>query len=438
MSAATPDVLDVVGIGFGPSNVALAIAAEEAGTGRPLRMRFLERQERFGWHRGMLLEDATMQVAFLKDLVTLRNPTSDYSFVSYLHEIDRLVDFINCKTAYPLRLEFHDYLEWAAARLDHLVDYATTVEGIDPVVDDEGTIVAWDVRSRGADGDPAPTLRARDVVVAAGLRPTLPEGITAGDRVWHTRDLLFQTEKLDAGGDVARVVVIGAGQSAAEAVAHFHDRFADAEVVSVFGRWGFSPADDSSFANSIFDPDSVDVIHGAGPDVRDRLLAYHRNTNYAVVDGDLIDDLYRRLYREKVTGRQRLRILNTTVVVDVETDADGATVTVEDLTSGTRETLRADAVVFATGYEPIDPTGFLGADGPTAARDAAGRPVIRRDHSIELEAPATARLFTQGASEHTHGLASTLLSTVAVRAGEVLDALRTEESELLATPAAIS
>ena len=33
----------------------------------------------------MLLEDATMQVSFLKDLVTLRNPASEYGFLSYLH-----------------------------------------------------------------------------------------------------------------------------------------------------------------------------------------------------------------------------------------------------------------------------------------------------------------------------------------------------------------
>ena len=66
----------------------------------------------------MLIEDATMQVSFLKDLVTMRNPTSAFSFVSYLHERGRLVDFINHKTLFPLRIEFHDYLEWAARRGD--------------------------------------------------------------------------------------------------------------------------------------------------------------------------------------------------------------------------------------------------------------------------------------------------------------------------------
>jgi L-ornithine N5-oxygenase len=71
----------------------------------------------------MLLDDATMQVSFVKDLVTMRDPTSDFSFLAYLHKKGRLVDFINHKILYPLRVEFHDYLEWAASRVDHLVHY---------------------------------------------------------------------------------------------------------------------------------------------------------------------------------------------------------------------------------------------------------------------------------------------------------------------------
>src|SRR3954468_13513639 len=112
---------DLVGIGFGPSNLGLAIALEEQGS--PLSVRFVERQEAFGWHRGMLIEDATMQVSFLKDLVTMRNPTSSFSFLCYLNERGRLIDFVNHKSLFPLRIEFHDYLEWAAARVERLVRY---------------------------------------------------------------------------------------------------------------------------------------------------------------------------------------------------------------------------------------------------------------------------------------------------------------------------
>ena len=43
----------------------------------------------------MKLDGATMQVSFLKDLVTLRNPRSAFTFVNYLHSVGRLDEFIN-------------------------------------------------------------------------------------------------------------------------------------------------------------------------------------------------------------------------------------------------------------------------------------------------------------------------------------------------------
>lgn len=79
---------DLIGIGFGPSNVAMAIALSEhnarVGAEEAVTAHFFEQQPCFGWHRGMLIDDATMQVSFLKDLVTLRNPASEFSFLCYL------------------------------------------------------------------------------------------------------------------------------------------------------------------------------------------------------------------------------------------------------------------------------------------------------------------------------------------------------------------
>lgn len=49
-------VHDVLGVGFGPSNLALAIAVDEhnraAPTGAVLDAVFLEKQDRFGWTAG--------------------------------------------------------------------------------------------------------------------------------------------------------------------------------------------------------------------------------------------------------------------------------------------------------------------------------------------------------------------------------------------------
>lgn len=126
--------IDIAGIGFGPSNLGLAIAIEEynvtVGEADALRAHFFERKERFGWHPGMLLPDTTMQVSFLKELVTQRNASSSYGFLNYLADRGRLADFINRGDFFPLRAEFHDYLSWAAARVRVPVDYATEIDTV--------------------------------------------------------------------------------------------------------------------------------------------------------------------------------------------------------------------------------------------------------------------------------------------------------------------
>ncbi|MFF4946670.1 lysine N(6)-hydroxylase/L-ornithine N(5)-oxygenase family protein [Streptomyces rubiginosohelvolus] len=419
----TPLVHDLIGIGFGPSNVAMAIALSEhnskVGRQDSVTAQFFEQQSSFGWHRGMLIDDATMQVSFLKDLVTLRNPASEFSFLCYLQSQGRLIDFINHKNLFPLRVEFHDYFEWAAAKVDDLVSYGHEVVAVTPLVHD-GTVEYLDVTVRSAEG--LSVHRARNLVIGTGLRPLMPDGVERGDRVWHNSDLLRKVDGLE-GDSPSRFVVVGAGQSAAENVAYLHRRFPDAEVCAVFSRYGYSPADDSSFANRIFDPDAVDEFFAAPEEVKRRLMAYHGNTNYSVVDIDLIDDLYRQMYREKVLGTERLRFLNVSRVTGVVEKPDSVRATVRSLVTDEESELDADVVVFATGYSPADPLGLLGQVGEHCLRDESGRVRVQRDYRISTDPALRCGIYLQGGTEHTHGITTSLLSNTAIRVGEILDSL---------------
>lgn len=417
-------VYDVAGVGFGPSNLALAIALTEhnASGADTVTAHFLERQNGFGWHRGMLIDNATMQVSFLKDLATMRNPTSEFSFLNYLHAKDRLVDFINHKNLFPLRIEFHDYFEWAAAKVDDLVSYGTEVLSVKPVLEGD-EVVYFDVVARS--GGETTELRARNLVLGTGLRPNLPAGITAGERIWHNSGLLHRVAELRE-ADPRRFVVVGAGQSAAEVAALLHDEFPRAEVCAVFSRYGYSPADDSSFANRIFDPEAVDQFYAASEPVKERLMRYHGATNYSAVDLELIDELYRRVYREKVQGVERLRLLNVSRPVEVTDHGTHVRATVESLTTGERTELDADAVVYATGYLPADPTPLLGDLAGSCLRDGAGRLRVERDYRITTDAVVRGGLYLQGGTEHTHGITSSLLSNTAVRVGRFSGPLWTD------------
>lgn len=143
-------VFDLIGVGFGPSNLALAVRLAERSGAHTLAHCFVERQPAFGWHRGMLLDDCRMQISFLKDLVTMRDPKSRYTFINYLFERGRLNEFVNLKNFYPTRVEFHDYLSWVADAFDDRVHYSETVLGIEPVRGDGARIDALRVLSRTA------------------------------------------------------------------------------------------------------------------------------------------------------------------------------------------------------------------------------------------------------------------------------------------------
>lgn len=415
--ASRSEVLDIVGVGFGPSNLALAIAIEEHNATcvaeDRVRARFVERQDAFAWHPGMLLDGATMQIAFPKDLVTFRNPASAYSFFAYLFDRGRLVDFVNHQTFFPTRHEFNDYLQWAAARVDAEVRYGAAVTGIRGVRSAAGTVDEFVV-----DTDDGESLRASNVAVGAGLRERLPEWATPSPRCFHNHRFLFHLERMPAPRH-RRFAVLGAGQSAAEVVQYLHRNHPQAEVHSVFSRYGYSPADDSPYANRIFDPATVDEFHGAVTHERERLLGLHRGTNYSVVDIDLINELYTAEYQELVSGKRRLFMHRASDVVSVRDGEDGIEIGIRSNLDGLTDTLTCDALVLATGFTPAPLGELLGEFAPAAGAVAE----VARDYRLATPADVRAGIYLQGGTEKTHGLTASLLSNVAVRAGEILDSI---------------
>lgn len=408
------DPLDIVGLGFGPSNLGLAIAIAEHNAltdpaTRAIRAVFLEAKAEFGWHTGMLLPGTTMQISFLKDLATQRSTTSAFTFVNYLSEKSRLADFINHQTFFPSRLEFHDYLRWAADKVAADVRYGTRVVAIRD---------AGDHFEVTTDTDQMP-LRARNVVIAGGLVPHLPAGVTESDRVFHNHRLLDRLADLPEPRH-QRFAVVGAGQSAAEVVAYLHDTYPQAEVHGIFSRYGYSPADDSPYANRIFDPAAVDDFYTADEPVRRRLLGYHRSTNYSCVDLPLIEELYRREYSERVAAQRRLFLHGASEVETITTTDAGVAMTVEHSPTRHTEVLTCDAVVYATGFRPMALDGLLGNLYDDRRPD---NPAVTRDYRLVTRRPTAGGIYLQGGTEHTHGMSSSLLSNIAIRSGEILDSV---------------
>ncbi|WP_406288630.1 lysine N(6)-hydroxylase/L-ornithine N(5)-oxygenase family protein [Embleya sp. NBC_00896] len=431
MGISEREIYDVVGIGFGPSNLSLAIALDEhrADSADPVGVRaaFFERQPSFGWHRNMLLPSATMQISFLKDLATFRNPVSRFSFVSYLHASGRLPQFVNNQDFFPTRQEFHQYLEWAGACFTDRVAYDSQVTAIRlPAEAGAGSPECLRLEIRTGSG--TRRVDARNVAISTGLVPRMPKGVSRDERVWHSSEFLEKYSRMNP-HDLKSVAVVGAGQSAAEITRFLYDSLPDARVSAIIPSYGYSVADDTPFANQVFDPGAVDDYYFGTDRTREAFWRYHSNTNYSVVDDEVIRDLYRRSYEEEVRNTKRLHFLNLTRVEDVKRAGNETRVLLRSLLDDDSPELDVDALVFATGYDVMEPTGLLGELDRYCLRDAAGRHRLTRDYRLVTTPELPCGIYLQGGSEHTHGLTSSLLSNLAVRSGEIAESIVRRRAE---------
>jgi L-ornithine N5-oxygenase len=412
-------VHDVIGVGFGPANLAIAIAMaeNEAAAAAPLDCCFIEKQPGFRWHAGMMLPNTHLQVSFLKDLVTRRDPTSRFSFVNYLHQKQRLDSFINMGTFFPSRLEYNDYLQWAASAFDDRVHYGEEVVAIDPD-ESAGGVETLTVHSRRSDGTHI-RRRARNVIVGIGGQPRIPDVFAPHrdhPRLIHSSCYGSCRERFD--GPAPRLAVIGAGQSAAEIFRDLMDRYPDGRVDLICRNSALNPADDSPFVNEIFNPEFTDRMYNAPRPVQRAILDAFAHTNYSVVDLPLIEEIYRRLYEQRVAGSERDAFLPCREIKAVHTAPGKISLNLEDTRNRACRWQEYDGVVLATGFHREGYKALLENLAPWMT-DAG----VTRDYRLPTTGRCRPGVFLQGCCEGTHGLSDTLLSVLAVRSQEVVEAL---------------
>lgn len=412
---------DVIGVGFGPSNLALAIALDEVSKRSRLKSTslFVEKQPQFTWHGGMLLPGSDMQISFLKDLVSLRDPTSPFTFVNYLHKHGRLLDFINCRTFYPSRLEFNDYLRWVAAQFKSQVAYGESIVAVEPVTMGQA-VTSLRVHSRTLAG--GETLRlARNLVIAAGGQPYVPQAfakVADDPRLFHSSLYLDRIERAGLRGRATCVAVIGGGQSATEVTVDLHNRFPDACVDLIFRGHALKPSDSSPFVNEIFNPGYTDFVYAQPAERREAIVRTFRNTNYAVVDSDLLDQLYRQLYQQRVGGHTKVALRPRSEITNVGARPEGIEISLSDKFGGGDHRSTYDVVILATGYDRETPHAFL-----EPIRRYIREPELDRSYRLVTSAAFRPQIHLQGYSEASHGLSDTLLSVLAIRAQEIAESL---------------
>jgi L-ornithine N5-oxygenase len=416
---------EVVGVGLGPSNLALAVAAVEQVQDHSGWL-FLEKQNQCNWHPGMLLEGARLQISFLKDLVTMRNPQSYFTFVNYLKQNNRLDEFINLSTFNPTRIEFNDYLNWICKNIPPgLVQMNKEVISINPITSAKGIVTDLEIHSKDPAGNEM-VIVSKNIVVAVGGKPNIPKQFARNrnHRIFHSSEYLNQitafkqNEKLSIG-------VVGTGQSAAEIIMHVSKKFPLSKVYSIQRKSTLKPADNSPFVNEVFFPRNVDFMYQiSNDDKRLQQLEEYQNTNYAAVDIEILQDIYGKMYEDRLSGHEQIHMISNVDIVDVTIGAHEKVMLdlINHLNDEHISVPPLDIVFLATGYDRTSIPAFL-----EPIRDylsySGKQLVLNRAYKAQTAEEFLPSLYIQGLSEMSHGISDSLLSILSVRSGEIINSI---------------
>ncbi len=425
-SSNSSNIYDLIGVGFGPSNLALAVIIQEDREnpgGAGMKSLFLEKKESFAWHPELMLQGARVQLSFMKDLVTLRNPCSRFTFLSYLKDRQRLDEFANLRNFFPTRREFNDYYTWVAEQLSDQVGYGCEVEAIQPVIGKgDEAIELLEVTVRDLATGKLEHKLTRNLVVATGGYPRAPQGvdIRASSRAFHTRDFLPRiTADFPDREAPNRFLVVGSGQSAAEVFQYLYTNYPKAKVTAALRRFAYKPADDSHFVNEIFFPQMTDFIYELPQEKRKNILEAHLDTNYSCVDLDLIREIYEELYQNRIAGNDRVKVRPFLELRSLVDKNSGTMVHFHHRMKEEPVTIEVDGVILATGYERPKQHPLLKELLPFLAMEEKGQLEVDRFYRVTSKEGFRPTIFLQGFCEPTHGLSDTLLSVLPTRGLEI-------------------
>ncbi|KNX37191.1 lysine N(6)-hydroxylase/L-ornithine N(5)-oxygenase family protein [Luteipulveratus halotolerans] len=391
---------DFIGIGLGPFNLGLACLTEPIDE---LDGLFLEAREAFDWHPGMMLPDATLQVPFLADLVTMADPTSPYSFLAFLKATGRLYPFYIRESFYPLRAEYNQYCQWASEQLAS-VRFGQAVHS----VEHDGE--AYVVRTTGGESH-----RTRRLVLGTGTTPKVPEPCIGLDGpVLHSADYLGRKPELQRTGSIT---VVGSGQSAAEVYA---DLLADIEQHDYSLRWvtrspRFFPMEYTKLTLEMTSPEYTRYFQSLPAETRGGLLRDQRGL-YKGISSDTIDAIFDTLYAKQVAGGVPTTLLTCMELTSAAWDGSSYTLGLHHQEQHEDIALETESLVLATGYGASVPA-FLDPVRDRIRWDEQGSYAATETYDVDVHG---GEIFVQNGEEHTHGFVAPDLGMGAYRSSVII------------------
>jgi lysine N6-hydroxylase len=394
-----------IGVGAGPANLSLAALLESA---TDERIALFDKQPGPSWHDTLLHTGVRMQSSWLKDLVSLVDPTHKLTFLNYLVSTGRLFALLNAQFDFIPRREYMNYLAWAAGQIDN-IHYGVTIDRIS--LADDGFVVSSGNR---------PLARSKHLVVGVGTRPSMPARFSGlpSQRAFLADDLRLHIGELalDASAPVA---VVGGGQTGLECVLSLmHAGMADIRWLG--RRQWFQTIDDSPAANEFYRPAHQRFLQDLPPAVRRGLVAEQKPTNDALTPGAL-RELYQANYdRMLELGRFPALLLPGRDVVSGVTDGDQ--LVLHCSTSQGIEQHRVRHAVIATGREMVEVPFDADLRGQIATDDD-GEMILDRDYSVRWNGRNGHRIYAMNRGRMSHGIPDANLTLLPVRSAIVLNSM---------------
>lgn len=380
-------IYDVIGIGIGPFNLGLAALIQ---TNTSLSSLFIDQNESFNWHQGMMLKGTKLQVPFHADLVTLADPRNKYSFLSYLQAKKRLFRFTIREEYFPLRSEYNDYCNWVASQLTNLRFHLRCMDIVYNTA--KGHYV---VSCMKLPFGHSVIFKCKRLVIGIGTAPYIPASVDqdlkgvihSGKYKYHKAALL----------DSQRITIIGSGQSAAEI---FDDLLDEGKRPFWFTRSPrFFPMDYSKFALEMTSPDYISHFYHLDVSTKERVLK-EQSALYKGINQELVSSIYDKLYERDLDGatvKQPYLFPNCALTQVNKADNWLNCQFVHQETSRTFDH-KTMHLILATGYRYRTPR-FLHPLMDRIQWTSNGQFAVAANYHIDRDAT----IFVQNAEMHTHG-----------------------------------
>jgi len=381
-------IYDVAGVGIGPFNLGLACLCHPI---KDLSTIFIDAKKEFSWHEGMLIPGSTLQVTWLADLVTLVDPSSKFSYLNYLREKNRILQFGIYEPASLTRTEFNRYCKWACSKLSNL--YFGT-EAISMTYDSNKKV--FTIRC-SVNGGKEVLIRAKKIVVGVGTKPYLPQwaDVLKSNKVIHSSNYLAASDPIEKANDI---MIVGSGQSAGEIFNHLLDRPSHPSLSWVTRNRQLFAMEAAKMNYEFTSPDFIDYFFRLPDDTKEGLLRKQKYL-YKGISQDLLNSIYDKLYEGRQEGVNfPVQIMTNTNVVGVRQSKGQLEVELLHRQTGRTNKQTTNTLILCTGYHYNIPEIVKGL-GKLIKYNKEGKLAANRNYSIDLDN----RVFVQNAELHTHG-----------------------------------